>query len=78
MSIDKETLAISQTYTQEAIKQSGGSGYDDTELRNRIQKLETKTDNDTIYDDTALTARVKALEDKLASIPTYTNVKEVK
>lgn len=29
------------------------------------------------YDDTALTARVKALEDKLASIPTYTNIKEV-
>ena len=29
------------------------------------------------YDDTVLTARVKALEDKLASIPTYTNIKEV-
>ena len=29
------------------------------------------------YDDTVLTARVKALEDKLASIPTYTNTKEV-
>ena len=29
------------------------------------------------YDDTVLTARVKALEDKLASMPTYTNIKEV-
>ena len=33
--------------------------------------------SDKSYDDTVLTARVKALEDKLASIPTYTNIKEV-
>lgn len=54
-----------------------GASYDDTDIKKRLTALENKTDNDTIYDDTALTARVKALEDKLASIPTYTNIKEV-
>ena len=43
----------------------GGTGsYDDTELRNRIEALEQKEDNDTIYDDTDLKNRVSALERK--------------
>lgn len=38
--------------------------YDDTALKDRVQALEDKVDNDTIYDDSALKARVTALEDK--------------
>lgn len=41
-----------------------GGGYDDTEIKNRVEALENKPDNDTIYDDAALTQRVETLENK--------------
>ena len=44
--------------------EGGGQAYDDTELRNRIDALEHKPDNDTIYDDSALVGRIEALEQK--------------
>ena len=44
--------------------EGGTGGYDDTELRNRIEALEQKEDKDTIYDDTELKNRVSALEQK--------------
>lgn len=44
--------------------EGGGQAYDDTELRNRIDALESKPDNDTIYDDSALVGRIEALENK--------------
>ena len=42
-------------------------GYDDTNLRSRVEALEAKPDKDTVYDDTALSARVTALENKPSS-----------
>ena len=38
--------------------------YDDSDLRGRVEALESKPDNNTVYDDTVLTNRVKALEDR--------------
>lgn len=46
---DKDTLTV---------------GYDDSNLRSRVEALEAKPDNDTVYDDSALKARVEALEAK--------------
>ena len=41
---------------------SGGTPYDDTQVKQRITTLENATDNDTVYDDTALANRVTTLE----------------
>ena len=38
--------------------------YDDTALKNRVEALENKTDQDTIYDDTDIKNRLAALEAK--------------
>lgn len=42
----------------------GGSSYDDTAIKERLEALEDKTDNDTIYDDTSIKERLDALEEK--------------
>lgn len=43
---------------------AGGSSYDDTAIKERLEALEEKTDNDTIYDDTSIKERLDALEEK--------------
>lgn len=47
---DKDTLTV---------------GYDDSNLRSRVEALEAKPDKDTVYDDSSLTERVKNLENKV-------------
>ena len=48
-----------------------GGGYDDTDIKNRLNAVENRPDNDTIYDDTALTQRVETLEKKPDSDTIY-------
>ena len=40
-------------------------GYDDTDIKNRLNAVENRPDNDTIYDDTAITAKIQALEARI-------------
>ncbi len=46
-------------------------GYDDTNLRSRVESLEAKPDKDTIYDDSALKERVANLESKVDKDTVY-------
>lgn len=46
-------------------------GYDDTNLRSRVESLEAKPDKDTIYDDSALKERVTNLESKVDKDTVY-------
>lgn len=47
-------------------------GYNDTEIKNRISALESKTDIDTIYDDTEVKNRLSVLENKEDKDTKYT------
>lgn len=43
---------------------SGGSSYDDTSIKERLDALEEKTDNDTIYDDSELRDLIQGVADR--------------
>lgn len=53
---DKDTLTV---------------GYDDSNLRSRVEALEAKPDKDTVYDDSSLTERVTNLENKVDKDTVY-------
>lgn len=53
---DKDTLTV---------------GYDDSNLRSRVEALEAKSDKDTVYDDSSLTERVTNLENKVDKDTVY-------
>lgn len=50
---------------------AGGASYDDTAIKERLDALEEKTDNDTIYDDTAIKERLDSLEGKVDNDTIY-------
>ena len=54
------------------------AAYNDSELSQRIKKLEDKADKDTVYDDSDLKNRVKALEDRPTTSSTSYDDSEVK
>lgn len=63
LELDGTTLKISKGNSVN-LPTGGGASYDDTELKDRVSKLEAKEDKDTVYDDTDLKQRVTALESK--------------
>ena len=63
LELDGTTLKISKGNSVN-LPTGGGASYDDTELKNRVSKLEAKEDKDTVYDDSDLKQRVTALESK--------------
>lgn len=63
LKLDGTTLKISKGNSVN-LPIGGGASYDDTELKDRVSKLEAKEDKDTVYDDSDLKQRVTALESK--------------
>ena len=63
LELDGTTLKISKGNSVN-LPTGGGASYDDTELKDRVSKLEAKEDKDTVYDDSDLKQRVTALESK--------------
>ena len=63
LELEGTTLKISKGNSVN-LPTGGGASYDDTELKNRVSKLEAKEDKDTVYDDSDLKQRVTVLESK--------------
>lgn len=55
-------IAYTSDFKDYALKSELPNSYDDTEIKNRLNVLETKEDKDTIYDDTELRARIETIE----------------
>lgn len=60
----KGYLTQHQDLSSYALKSEIPQPYNDTEVKERLGVLETKTDKDTVYDDTAVKERLTALESK--------------